>query len=524
MTIIILLSVIFILFFTALLRLTPLWRHRYRGVDAYYFLLTAEAFKKQKKIPIKLPPYYLLDIEEQWYPPGFSVFLGLLPEKVLHEIYWLISPMLDVLNLAILLVFAYFQTFSLECLFLAGLIYGLTPILTSEYTTLTSRALGNLFLTGEIVSFSFYIQSNSIFFLVLTIVFGFTVFITHKMAMQFLCFFYICLSIIFQSIIPLLILILIFTLSLIILRGYFFRILRGYYDILIFWHKNWSYLGAHQVYSSPIYGKNKKSNEKKLSPSRKHYFTRALKCLKEIKPSLFRRSKTVYFLLRGLVGKDSNPFIILVLLSWWLFEIFKPVDRVIFLWAFLAFIWMLLTIFVPPLRLFGEGFKYMRTAAFPVAYIVPLSLISSNIPILSLVLVSLIFLFSTSRWFFTYRQLSKAERLRSLLNDDLMRMFEYIKDNPGVDYIACFSVSLADSLVYYCRRHVLWGTHHNSFNSKVVDFYPVLRKPLKWFNEKYGIKYVLVDTSYIKPEDIELGEKLIVQTSGKYVLYRLDGN
>ena len=523
-TIYILLSILITIFFTLLLRLAPIWRHRYRGVDAYYFLLTAEEFKKQKRIPIKLPPYYLLDIEEQWYPPGFSVFLGVLPKKFLYRFYWLISPMLDALNLTVLLAFTYLQTFSVECLFLVGIVYALTPILTSESTTLTSRPLGNLFLTGEILCFAFYYQNNSILFLILAVILGFAIFATHKVSMQFLCFFYVCLAVVLQSVTPLLILISIFLLSMIVLRGYFFKILKGYYDIIVFWHRNWNYLGAHQVYSSPIYGKNERPNEDNASPLRKNRFGRALNYLTEIKSSILRKNKAVYFFLIGLVGKSSNPFIILLLLSGFrLFKTFTPIEMVIFFWAFFAFVWMILTIFLPYLRLFGEGFKYMRMTAFPASYIIFLSLISGNIPTFDLVLVFMVFLFSIGRWFSTYRQLTTAERTGYLLSEDLMEIFEYIKDHEEIDHIACFSANLADPLVYHCRRHVLWGTHHNSFNTKVVDFFPVLRKPLKWFKEKYGIKYVLVNTSYVKPQDLMLEEKLIAARSGKYALYKFSG-
>jgi len=520
-----LLSITFITFITFLLRVAPLWRQRHLGVDAYYFLLTAEEFKKQKRIPIKLPPYYLLDVEEQWYPPGFSVFLGLLPNKFLYRSYWLISPILDALNLAVLLVFIYLQTFSLEGLFLAGIVYALTPILITETTTLTSRPLGNLLLTGEILSLALYFQEDSILFLILAVIFGFTIFASHKMSTQFLCFFYVCLTIVIQSIIPLVILILAFIISLIILRGYFFKILKNYQDGIVFWHRNWNYLGAHQVYNSPVYTRNRKSSENNTYTPRKHHIYTALDYLNKIKSSIFTKNKAAYFFLRGIFGKDGNPFIVFVLLSsLWIFGTLAPIEKLIFLWAFLAFVWMLLTIFVPYLRLLGEGFKYMRMSAFPAAYIISLSFTSSNVSRLGIVLVALILLFSVGRWFLTLSELSRTNHTPSILNEEpaLEKMFEYIKKNPEVDYIACFSVDLADSLVYNCRRHVLWGTHHNCMNSKVVDFFPVLRKPLKWFKEQYGIKYILVDTAYVRPQDLELEKNSIVKQFGQYVLYRFN--
>jgi len=510
------LSIIFMTLFTFLLRVAPLWRQRYRGVDAYYFLLTAQEFKKHKRIPIKLPPYYLLDIEEQWYPPGFSLFLGLLPERIVDRFYWLISPILDVINLVVLLVFTYFQTFSLEHLFLAGFVYASTPVLTAESTSLTSRALGNLFLTGEILSLAFYNQPQSGFFLILAVVFGFLIFATHKMTTQFLVFFHISLSIIFQTVLPLFVLVSIFVLALIVLRSYFFKILKGHYDILLFWHRNWEYLGAHQIYTSPVYGKSVASDQNNLADVRKSYLSR-------MKSTIARENKAIYFLLRSIIGKSSNPFVVLALLyGLWSFATFTAMEWVIFSWAFLAFLLMLLTIFVPYLRVFGEGFKYMRATAFPVAFIVSQFFVSGNVPVAGLVFGFIVFSIAAGRCFLIYKELSRVSIVGALLDEDLMKVFKYIKNNPEIDYIACFSVNFADALVYYCRRHVLWGTHHDSFNDKVVDFYPVMRKPLKWFKERYGIRYALIDTSYVKPHDMDLMEEQIVLGSGKYVLYKLN--
>jgi len=509
------LGIVLITTFVLLLRLAPLWKRRYRGVDAYYFLLTAEEFKKQKRIPIKLPSYYLLDIEEQWYPPGFSVFLGLFPQKTLTKFYWLLTPLLDTVNLVILLIFTYFQTFSLECIFVAGLIYALTPVLAAESTTLTSRALGNLFLTGEILSFVFYSQYQSALYIALALIFGFLIFATHKMTLQFLVFLYFSLALVFQSLIPLLILVSSFLLSLVLLRGYFVKILKGHYDIILFWHRNWQNLGNHQVYASPLYGNRAKTTKKKMGQVERSSFER-------IKATIAAKNKTIYFLLRGIIGKSSNPFILLVLLyGFWAFTSLGVAQSVVFWWAALAFLWMFLTIFIPYLRLFGEGFKYMRSAAFPTAFIVSQFLVLGNLPVLGTVLGFIVFSVAAVRSFLLLRELHQGGRVGASLDEDLLKAFEHIKDHPEIDYIACFSVDIADALVYHCRRHVLWGTHHDSFNEKVVDFYPVLRKPLSWFQERYGIQYVLLDTGYVKPQDLNLSEESRVFSSGKYLLYGL---
>jgi len=509
-----LLTIILITIFALVLRIAPLWKQRFRGVDAYYFLLTAEEFRRRKRIPIKLPPYYLLDIEEQWYPPGFSVFLGLFPRRILVEFYWLVSPVLDVVNLVVLLFFTYLLTSSLPCLALAGLAYTLTPVLAAESTTLTSRALGNLFLTGGILSYASYYQSQHLLFLALAIAFSFLILVTHKMTLQFLVFFYASIAVILRNIVPILILASTFALCSIILRGYFVKILKGHYDILVFWHRNWKYLGSHQIYASPIYGETVASKDKGSAHVEKGFLSKA--------KSIARRNKEIYFVLRGIIGKSSNPFILLVLLyGFWAFTSLGVVQNLIFWWATLAFLWMLLTIFVPYLRLFGEGFKYMRSAAFPTAFIISQFSVLGSLPLLGIALGFVVFSVAAVRCFLLLREFYQGGRVGASLDEDLLKTFEHIKDHTEIDYIACFSVDIADALVYYCRRHVLWGTHHDSFNEKVVDFYPVLRKPLSWFQEKYGIKYVLLDTGYVKPQDLNLSEESRVFSSGKYLLYEL---
>ena len=74
-------------------------RKKDQGVDSWYYLSCVREFKKSKKIPIKLPNY-LLDIEEQWYPPGFSIFLSIFPFNLLKKYQSLIGPLIDSLQLA----------------------------------------------------------------------------------------------------------------------------------------------------------------------------------------------------------------------------------------------------------------------------------------------------------------------------------------------------------------------------------------------------------------------------------------
>src|SRR6267378_2948802 len=58
------------------------------GVDTWYYLASAEAIRRQKRLPISLPQYLLHDDRES-YPAVFPIFLAVLPQRWLHHYFWL---------------------------------------------------------------------------------------------------------------------------------------------------------------------------------------------------------------------------------------------------------------------------------------------------------------------------------------------------------------------------------------------------------------------------------------------------
>src|SRR5438552_17038363 len=64
------------------------------GVDTWYYLASAEALRRQKRLPITLPQYLLHDPYES-YPAAFPLFLALLPQDFLRQYFWLVSPIID---------------------------------------------------------------------------------------------------------------------------------------------------------------------------------------------------------------------------------------------------------------------------------------------------------------------------------------------------------------------------------------------------------------------------------------------
>src|SRR5918912_160848 len=116
------------------------------GVDTWYYLASAEAIRAQKRLPIRLPQYLLHDPTES-YPAVFPLFLAALPRAWLNRNFWLVSPIIDAVQLLLLYLLSFRLTDSVLAAGTAGLIYAVTPQLISETRNLNGRAFASLLQT-----------------------------------------------------------------------------------------------------------------------------------------------------------------------------------------------------------------------------------------------------------------------------------------------------------------------------------------------------------------------------------------
>lgn len=483
------------------MRIFPLLKYRNRGCDSFYFLLTVVEFKKKKKIPITLPPYYLLDIEEQWYPPGFTIFLSLFPRSFLDNYHWMISPLLDCAQLIMVCYFTFFLTGNWIAASLVGILYALTPTLISENSSLNSRALASLLFTAFMLSL-FFLRSSSFGWIIVPLILGMCILLTHKMATQAIFFLLFSLSIVdFNPHYP----ILLFTIPLFTLissKGFYWKILKGHYDILKFWHRNWRNLWAHQIYDSAVYsdGQEKKIIEKSHRDTLRDILGNTRQALNTLSSNPFIYA--LFYLLifhHNLLNQDF------LFLTWW---------------AVSVFILGVLTSTWPKLRFLGEGYKYIKYSVFPVSIVVGtnlLFLVRSDISYFALLIFLLII--ALGKIFLRhYPMISSARGAIGVVNSNFRHIINFVKRNR-LDRILCLPVDLCDMLVYYCRVKVLWGTHHYNFNSAVQPFWPILEKPIEHFMEEYDLKVIVTDDKYVDFEQLKVPDIKEIYCRGRYHIY-----
>jgi len=486
---------ILLLLFAFFIRVKPIWKNRYRGVDAYYYLLCVEEFKRNKKIPIVLPPYYLLDIQEQWYPPGFTIFLALFPQRFVEKYYWALSPATDCLILALLYILTYLVTGSIAAAILAGLLYALTPAVIVECSSLNSRPLGCLFLIATILSTFAFANYHSQYFLGICLFSGFCLLMTHKMSAQLLYFVLPLMSLVFWDATYVLVMLGIIATAFVLSKGFFIKVLRGQYDILSFWNRNWRNLGAHQMYSSPIYG-----DETGDDPGR--VFQRGFK-------GLYRQIRSL-----GL-----NIFVVLLVFPILHYNQLSLFDRQMLWWVVLTYVLAVLTLLIPRFRFYGEGLKYLRMVAFPISYlaITPFcygwDISYYFYPVLAVAIVGSIAVILR-----VYGSVAAAPWSEPRMGNDLAHVITFLKEDHEVAVILSLPQHYMDMIAYHCRKKVLWGTHSDNF--RVVEpFYPVYRQPLEFFVSTYNVSHIVVDTDYVPPELLQLSLNNRVFSAGHYEVY-----
>jgi hypothetical protein len=477
------------------LRVMPLWKYRNRGVDAYYYLLCVEEFKKKKRIPIVLPPYFRLENQEQWYPPGFAIFLSLFPKRLLEKYYWAISPIVECLIIAVLYAVVYIVTGNIWIALLGGLLYSIHLTSLWESFALTSRQLGSLLLVIVLLSLFGYINYNNYFLLAVFLLAGFFLLMTHKMSTQLLWFALPLMSLVFWDPVYILGGIAIMVLTFILSGGFYVKVLRAHYDILSFWNRNWRNLGAHQVNSSPVYGDEARHDANRF--------------FKKGPNDLLRHFRSL-----GII----NFFVVMLIFPLIFYPQLSFFDQQMLWWVILTYILAALTLFVPQLRFFGEGTKYLKMAVLPVLYLTAVTLSYKwdinyyYYPLLVVCILVTIYV--------DYRFKQYVERNKFSPEDsDFKQIVAFFANEGGTGVIGCIPCGMADAIAYYCRRSVLWGTHSYGFR-QAEPFFPVLRKPLEFFIAEYGISHLVIDSDYVSPETLRLSPANRVFVASTYEIYQ----
>ena len=489
------------------LRLRVFVGRRPGGVDTWYYLASADALRRQKRIPISLPQYLFHDDRES-YPIVFPLVLALLPPDWLRRNHWLVSPLIDVVQLLLLYFLAFRLTDSVTAAGTAGLIYAVTPQLISETRNLNGRSFASLLNTLAMLALlrsaipslgptNALLGPNQTVPTVIALVLIAVLYNTHTSTTIAFLVSAAVLSAVTGELRFLLVGLAGLPLAVLISGGYYLRVIRNHLYAARFWARNIRWVRAHQIEDSPLLG----------DPSRR-----------EAAAGLYA-SKWRSRAFLGLRVLGENPFILAMLVTpipanIWAFHTYW--------WAVAILGWSLLTTFGGPFRILGPGFHYMKTSVFPSAYTLAVTVNMREGGITAfdaMLLISFIGSFAALAYF--YRVMDKRQtELTAETPPDLLQATEFVRDLPEGAVVVLPNM-YADFVAYNGRKPVLWGGHSGNL-SRLEEFFPVIRRPLSYFFKQYAIQYVLLDLKYATPERLDIADGTDrLETFGSVSVYRV---
>jgi len=484
------------------IRFRPLWINPSLGVDHWYWLLCAEDVKKRRKLPPKLP-YFMLEIEEQWYPPLFAGLLALLPIRFLEKNGGKISQLIDLLNGLLIFELVLWANGNMMVAFLSSFSYIIAFLPMSYNFQLQPRALANLFLTLAMIGLWFYVDTGSLAIWGGVLVISLILLFLHKMTVQMWVVYLLGFGVLVWDWKILLLIPASVLLALIISKGFYIKMLKAHWDIVSFWNENIHFLGSHQYYESPIYNKEDSKSAYWRRRSLRRLFSRLMFIPYYNIFALLLSPPLIYDALSHPQGK---------------------LESFLWTWLVLTYIWAFSTTLLPNFRALGPGALYVYQSFFPLFLLIGLS-----IPTMPAHLQHWLFalwlagvIISMVQWEKYCKSISTNKKVA--IGKDLREVLNCLKELPK-DGVFCIPFQLLDGTAYWTRKKVFWGGHSYGFKTLLKPYFPVMREEVRETLKSKPLSYLLFWRGYLKSlKDIGLEEGKDIQYlfgKGEYELYEI---
>lgn len=473
-------------------RLAPIWPQRHQGCDAYYYLLAAEIFRRERRLPIKFDRLFMLELREQWYPPGFTVLLSLFPQRFLERRYWLLNALFDLVP-QMLIVAAAAAAAGPATSLLVGLVYAFQAPLLGEYRGLNSRPLG-MALFALVLLFGTWGIEGSWFWLAAASMVVHALILSHKLSTQLLWFVLPATAIATVEPLWLVPLMAGYASACVLTPRLFRRVVRQHGEIIAFWGDNWPLLGAHEVRQSPLYGDGR---------TRQDYY-------RPDGPAAPRHAARTFI--------HSNYWVVFVAVAIVQWASLDGAVRALAVATIAIYVWALLTLCVPWLRRLGMWHQYLKFGYLP-SLIVAAHELAADPNWLEWPLAALCAILTLRYYLATANALRATPASATGVADEtLSPLLNVIAADPGAR-VLCTPLHLSDLVAFRTRRRVLWGSHGQGF-PLMQRILPVITWPIEQLARHHKLTYLLLDTRHALPTELKLGQPPLMR-SGTFELHDL---
>ncbi len=476
-----------------LFEIYPRLLNRKFGVDIWTHLLYLKEYHRQKGMPKKIENGFLVAGEYD-YPPVFITILSKFPLQVVEKYEFVFSPFFDSLLILIIFFISFYLTGNIAISIVTQIIYLLTPIIILENSSATPRSLGYTLFTILFLSLFLYLQNGQLLFILIAIICGTLIFLSHRFTTQGFLFSSLFFTILDRN--PLYIgsFIICLILAVIVSRGFYLKVLKGHVGNLRFWAENISYRFSHQIKGT------------------------------------YKEHKTKDFVFRIYNEFLKFPPFVLAITNPWTLAVFyifffsmpsDPLLSKLVWWVIFSYGLALLTIWVKQFRFLGEGQRYLELSAFPTAFLssqLLFRLLEKDFG--KVILAGYIFIglgaFITT--VIIQRKGIIKDKLRTV-TPQMQKMFTYLLSLEQKPKLLCIPHQITTNTIYHTGCAVLVNADYKNIN-KISDIYPYIRKPIKDVMKKYHLDMILLNEEYSKINDLNLEKYRIVKRIDNFLLIK----
>jgi hypothetical protein len=468
------------------------------GHDTWAILLVVDELKKGNGYN-GVSRYFLLGGEHD-YPPLFFYFLALFPSPLLRKYNWLVNPLLDSVNAAILFLLSFFLTSNLLLSVTAGVMYSFTPVVLGESLTLSTRIFGMMLFNITLLAFLLYQLSTNHVFILLMIATGILVLLSHKFSTEVLWLLLLSFTVIDRSYLSLLVLLATVAGAILFSGGFYLKVLRGHLGILTFWLRHHSEYGADYVKKERLAARPQPRRSQDAETSSSTLLLRRL----WVKT---KRANPLYWLLRL---NPFNPFSLVVLLLPFL-GIRNDWEWTLLEWSVLTLILYYAATYIRRLGRYPGRTQFLDYNAFPTALLCSIFLWIPfswwNMFIL-MIAFALSLIQDRRAWIRVRRPADDESSLESI--------FDYLRSSPK-DGVICLPSAHTYAIPYFTGKKVFYTMSAANYE-KLSAFFPVLTVPIAILSRQYGVNFVLVDKKSVRVDEIELSGFGPVMEQNDYLL------
>lgn len=488
----------------------PRFYNRRFGIDTWRYLDIADYIRKCG-FPKENPPKYLIRGPFD-YPPVFLWLLSRLSKTFLHNYQWLASPFINAINAAFVFAASYYLTGSGTASLWIAALFLLIPIIALEASQLSTRPISILVFNMLFFSVLLFINSlgspgnDYILFFFISVALLTLLLLTHKMAIQATFFIFLFFSIWQASFWYLTIFISAVILAIAVSKGYYIKIFKGHLAILTFWLKNYRLRYAHQI---------RGLDKKDASPDPIIKIQQLLS--KMPLASTIGANPWIVFIGAGafMLGPDTINIL----------NFKGEVFDLLFYTPIVLFTVGTLIKWVPQLAFIGEGERYLEYSAFAAAVMSVLIMkaaLATEYRMLFIILFLGCLLLGCIFAIITLQKKVILEDKERTVTDDLLKMFDYMRSIKEPVRLATMPLYLVAFTMYFVDNiRVLSTESAVAHVTDLIDYFPVLKKPLSEIFGKYGINYLLVNEHYVKVSELDLPDINIDKKIGHYTLLRV---